>query len=140
LSGQEAAAILGPEDVLTDGNRQNAIAALARAKRFGPSIGEDAALALKGATHASRAAAVVELAPYLQSGLPSQAAAAILGEPLVQTYGWGGVSAVSDATGMSRNTIRKGMAELELRKEETEGCGGDSPAQGRWRPQMPDRD
>jgi len=33
-----------------------------------------------------------------------------------QTYGWGGVSAVSDATGMSRNTIRKGMAELEVRK------------------------
>jgi Rhodopirellula transposase DDE domain len=33
-----------------------------------------------------------------------------------QTYGWGGLSAVSDATGMSRNTIRKGMAELALRK------------------------
>ena len=33
-----------------------------------------------------------------------------------QTYGWGGLSAVSDATGMSRNTIRKGMAELEVRK------------------------
>ena len=33
-----------------------------------------------------------------------------------QTYGWGGVSAVSDATGMSRNTIRKGLAELEVRK------------------------
>ena len=34
-----------------------------------------------------------------------------------QTYGWGGVSAVSDATGMSRNTIRKGLAELEVRKK-----------------------
>ena len=34
-----------------------------------------------------------------------------------QTYGWGGLSAVSDATGMSRNTIRKGMAELEVRKK-----------------------
>ena len=33
-----------------------------------------------------------------------------------QTYGWGGLSAVSDATGMSRNTIRRGMAELEIRK------------------------
>lgn len=33
-----------------------------------------------------------------------------------QTYGWGGVSAVSDATGMSRNTIRKGLGELEARK------------------------
>ena len=34
-----------------------------------------------------------------------------------QTYGWGGLSAVSDATGISRNTIRKGMAELEVRKK-----------------------
>ena len=33
-----------------------------------------------------------------------------------QTYGWGGLSAVSDVTGMSRNTIRRGMAELEIRK------------------------
>ena len=29
-----------------------------------------------------------------------------------QAYGWGGVSAVSSATGMSRKTIRKGLAEL----------------------------
>ena len=34
-----------------------------------------------------------------------------------QTYGWGGVSAVSMATGMSRNTIRKGMSELAVRKK-----------------------
>jgi hypothetical protein len=34
-----------------------------------------------------------------------------------QSYGWGGLSAVSDATGMSRNTIRKGMAELEARRK-----------------------
>ena len=34
-----------------------------------------------------------------------------------QTYGWGGVSAVSDATGMSRNTIKRGLAELALRKK-----------------------
>ena len=33
-----------------------------------------------------------------------------------QSYGRGGVSAVSDATGMSRNTIRKGLAELAARK------------------------
>ena len=34
-----------------------------------------------------------------------------------QTYGWGGVVAVSEATGMSRNTIRKGIAEAaELRR------------------------
>ena len=32
-----------------------------------------------------------------------------------RAYGWGGVSAVSDATGMSPNTIRKGLAELEAR-------------------------
>ena len=42
LTGQEAASILGPGTDLTDGNRANAIAALARAKRFGPSIGGDA--------------------------------------------------------------------------------------------------
>jgi Rhodopirellula transposase DDE domain len=29
-----------------------------------------------------------------------------------RAYGWGGVSAVSDATGMSPNTIRKGLAEI----------------------------
>jgi hypothetical protein len=34
-----------------------------------------------------------------------------------QTYGRGGVSAVSSATGMSRNTIRKGLAELAARKK-----------------------
>ncbi len=35
-----------------------------------------------------------------------------------QTYGWGGLSAVSSATGMSRNTIRKGLAELAVRKKD----------------------
>jgi hypothetical protein len=34
-----------------------------------------------------------------------------------QTYGWGGMSAVSEATGMSRNTIRKGIAEIAARKK-----------------------
>lgn len=34
-----------------------------------------------------------------------------------QTYGWGGLSAVSIATGMSRITIRKGLAELAKRKK-----------------------
>lgn len=33
-----------------------------------------------------------------------------------QAYGRGGLSAVSSATGMSRNTIRKGLAELAARK------------------------
>ncbi len=35
-----------------------------------------------------------------------------------QAYGWGGVSAVSSATGMSRKTIRKGLAELGVRQRE----------------------
>ncbi|MGH8431933.1 MAG: ISAzo13 family transposase, partial [Solimonas sp.] len=34
-----------------------------------------------------------------------------------QTYGRGGLSAVSNAIGMSRNTIRKGIAELAVRKK-----------------------
>ena len=34
-----------------------------------------------------------------------------------QAYGRGGMSAVSSATGMSRNTIRKGLAELAVRKK-----------------------
>jgi hypothetical protein len=34
-----------------------------------------------------------------------------------QAYGRGGLSAVSSATGMSRNTIRKGLAELAARKK-----------------------
>ena len=38
--------------------------------------------------------------------------------PEAQTYGWGGLSAVSDATGRSRNTIRRGVAELEVRKKQ----------------------
>ena len=33
-----------------------------------------------------------------------------------RAYGWGGVSAVSDATGMSPNTIRKGLAELQAKQ------------------------
>ena len=32
-----------------------------------------------------------------------------------QAYGWGGVSAVSSAIGMSRKTIRKGLGELDVR-------------------------
>jgi len=35
-----------------------------------------------------------------------------------RAYGWWGVSAVSDATGMSPNTIRKGLAELATRDGE----------------------
>jgi|SRR5450759_1574320 len=35
-----------------------------------------------------------------------------------QAYGCGGVSAVSSATGMSRKTIRKGLAELGIREQD----------------------
>jgi hypothetical protein len=34
-----------------------------------------------------------------------------------QTYGWGGLSALSSATEMSCNTIQKGLAELAVRKK-----------------------
>ncbi len=53
-----------------------------------------------------------------------------------RAYGWGGVSAVSDATGMSPNTIRKGLSEVAARQAEPDiettsrlrKAGG-----GRWR-------
>ena len=38
-----------------------------------------------------------------------------------RAYGWGGVSAVSDATGMSPNTIRKGLSELAARQAAPDG-------------------
>ena len=41
-----------------------------------------------------------------------------------QAYGWGGVRAVSSATGLSPNTIRKGLAELSGREVETEAALG----------------
>ena len=34
-----------------------------------------------------------------------------------QAYGWGGVSAVNSATGISRKTIRKGLSELGVREQ-----------------------
>lgn len=52
-----------------------------------------------------------------------------------QTYGWGGLSAVSDATGMSRNTIRKGMAELEARKKNPKAVADAGLRRKRRRPQ-----
>ena len=33
-----------------------------------------------------------------------------------RSYGWGGMRAVSRATGMSPNTISRGLAELEVRE------------------------
>lgn len=63
VSGVEAGVILGIEATLSEGNRYNAIAALARAERFGPSLAEDAALALQGTTHVNRAAAISQIAP-----------------------------------------------------------------------------
>ena len=35
-----------------------------------------------------------------------------------RAYGWGGVSAVSDATGMSPNTIRKGLVEVAAAQDD----------------------
>ena len=40
-----------------------------------------------------------------------------MGGTEARAYGWGGVRAVSGATGMSPNTVRKGWAELEAREE-----------------------
>lgn len=37
-----------------------------------------------------------------------------------RSYGWGGVCAVGHATGMSRNTIRRGLAELDAREADPE--------------------
>lgn len=79
LSGKEAEAILGTETILSEDKRWNAISALARAKRFGPSLREDAALALKGTTQGYRANAIGDLAPYLPADLSGQAIATILG-------------------------------------------------------------
>lgn len=87
LSGLEAEAILGSETTLSEGNRQAAVSALARAGRFGPSIGDDAALALKGATQGPRAVAIGEIAPYLRADLPGQAIATILGSGVVLSEG-----------------------------------------------------
>ena len=56
-----------------------------------------------------------------------------------QAYGWGGLSAVSDATGMSRNTIRRGVEELEVRKKKPKAVVDGSPARTRRRSQVPDR-
>ena len=52
------------------------------------------------------------LAPLMDERMRRQWAAT-----QAQTYGWGGLSAVSSATGMSRNTICKGLAELAVRKK-----------------------
>jgi hypothetical protein len=39
-----------------------------------------------------------------------------------KSFGWGGVLAVSQATGMSRNTIVRGLAELEAQKGKSQGA------------------
>lgn len=87
LTGQEAGALLGTPDQLSEGNRVNAISALARAGRFGPSIGGDAAVVIEGTTHGSRAAAIGELARYLQSDLRGAQIAAVLGSESVLNEG-----------------------------------------------------
>ena len=52
------------------------------------------------------------LAPLMDERLRRQWAATE-----AESYGWGGLSAVSSATGMSRNTICKGQKELAVRKK-----------------------
>ena len=106
LTGQEAAAILGSGTDLTDGNRSNAIAALARAKRFGPSIGGDAGPALNGATQGARATAIAEMAAYFRTDMRGQDVAAILGTAQVLSEGnrANAIAALGRAGRLPRNT------------------------------------
>src|SRR5450756_2877439 len=55
------------------------------------------------------------LAPLMDERMRRQWAASE-----AQAYGWGGVSAVSGAIGMSPNTIRRGLAELLERQAHPE--------------------
>ena len=105
LTGQEAASILGPGTDLTDGNRANAITALARAKRFGPSIGGDAGPALNGASQGARATAISEMAPYFRTDMRGQDLAAILGSAQVLSDGnrANAIAALARAGRMPRN-------------------------------------
>ena len=113
LTGTELNAILGPTTDLTDGNRANAIAALARAKRFGPSIGGDAGPALNGATQGARATAISEMASYFRTDMRGQDVAAILGSAQVLSDGnrANAIAALARAGRMPRNTTG---AEAEL--------------------------
>ncbi len=63
------------------------------------------------------------LAPLMDERMRRQWAASE-----AQAYGWGGVSAVSGAIGMSPNTIRRGLAELLQRQAHPE-----APVEGRIR-------
>ena len=61
LSGRESATILGSAQELAEWDRYRAIAALASAKKFKPSLtGEEMALMLEGATGDARARAIAE--------------------------------------------------------------------------------
>ena len=106
LSGPDLALTLGPATDLTDGNRSNAVAALARAKRFGPSIGGDAGPALNGATQGARATAIGEMAPYFRPDMRGQDVAAILGTAQVLSEGnrANAIAALARAGRMPRNT------------------------------------
>lgn len=103
LSGAEAAAILGAEATLSEGNRYNAITALARAERFGPSLAEDAALALQGTTQVSRAAAISQIAPYLRPAISGRAVATVLGSARLLDEG----SRYNAITGLARSARAK---------------------------------
>ena len=59
------------------------------------------------------------LASVMDERMRSQWAAAE-----AKAYGWGGIRAVGQATGMSANTITRGVAELEARSvSHREVCG-----------------
>ena len=61
LSGRESATILGSAQELAEWDRYNAIAALAKAKKFNSSLtGEEMAMMLEGATGDARARAIAE--------------------------------------------------------------------------------
>ena len=58
-----------------------------------------------------------------------------------QAYGWGGVSAVSHATGMSPNTIRRGLVELAARADDPDAeVGSRLRRQGGGRKRLTDAD
>ena len=60
-----------------------------------------------------------------------------------RSYGWGGIRAVSRATGMSPNTIQKGLGELEAREADPETPIGSrlrKPGAGRRRATQADPD
>ena len=80
ISGRAVAAVLGSARLLDEGNRYNAIAALARsAHAKQPLAPLDVVSILDGTTQVPRAAAIAQLATWIAVGLSGEDAAAILG-------------------------------------------------------------